>query len=475
MFRRANNREDTPMSRGHNVAVLAIVLCSATAGVCIAADAPAGAERVAAILASAPLAELVDIDAVDIAIEPAQVAAVRAIVWNAYVQQATKDPVRCAEIKAQQITLAGATMRFASVTRGAKPEAGYPLYIALHGGGGAPARLNDSQWRHMGVYYRDSVKCGVYVAARGVSDTWNLHFRPESYPCYDRLIEDMILFAQIDPNRVYLLGYSAGGDGVYQIACRMPDRWAAASMSAGHHNGVRPMNLLHVPLLLQVGARDTAYDRNKATVEYALQLDALRTKHPNGYVHELFVHADKPHNFRDNDPRETPQKVIADPAAWLRSGADASEARNTNAIAWLRRHRRAPLPARIIWDLKTDADRSASTRGRQCYWLDIGDRDPSGLGADQIRATFDKSQQRFRVDQVGSYLRILLSDRMLDLSQLLTLEHHGTVVTGRPQPNLKTMLRTLLERGDPNYIFAAECTLECSNGAWRVAGLGTAD
>jgi hypothetical protein len=124
--------------------------------------------------------------------------------------------------------------------------------------------------------------------------------------------------------------------------------------------------------------------------------------------------------------------------------------------------------------LGTDADRSASTRGRQCYWLDIGDRDPSGLGTDQIRATFDKSQHRIRVDQVGSYLRILLSDRMLDLSQLLTLEHHGTVVTGRPQPNLKTMLRTLLERGDPNYIFAAECTLECSNGAWRIAGLGAA-
>ena len=38
---------------------------------------------------------------------------------------------------------------------------------------------------------------------------------------YDRLIENMILFENVDPNRVYILGYSAGGDGVYQIAPRI--------------------------------------------------------------------------------------------------------------------------------------------------------------------------------------------------------------------------------------------------------------
>jgi poly(3-hydroxybutyrate) depolymerase len=38
---------------------------------------------------------------------------------------------------------------------------------------------------------------------------------------YDRLIENMIIFEDIDPNRVYFLGYSCGGDGVYQIAPRI--------------------------------------------------------------------------------------------------------------------------------------------------------------------------------------------------------------------------------------------------------------
>ena len=42
---------------------------------------------------------------------------------------------------------------------------------------------------------------------------------------YDRLIENMILFENVDPNRVYFLGYSAGGDGVYQIAPRLVEKY----------------------------------------------------------------------------------------------------------------------------------------------------------------------------------------------------------------------------------------------------------
>ena len=43
----------------------------------------------------------------------------------------------------------------------------------------------------------------------------------------------MIAFYGVDSDRVYLMGYSAGGDGVYQVAPRMADRFAAAAMMAG--------------------------------------------------------------------------------------------------------------------------------------------------------------------------------------------------------------------------------------------------
>jgi poly(3-hydroxybutyrate) depolymerase len=47
----------------------------------------------------------------------------------------------------------------------------------------------------------------------------------------------MSLFRGVNPDKVYLLGYPAGGDGVWQLAPRMADRFAAAAMMAGHPNG----------------------------------------------------------------------------------------------------------------------------------------------------------------------------------------------------------------------------------------------
>jgi hypothetical protein len=65
------------------------------------------------------------------------------------------------------------------------------------------------------VYYRDCVDHGIVVAPRGCQDTWDLHFCGPSFALYDRLIENMICFLDVDPDKVYILGFSAGGDGVY--------------------------------------------------------------------------------------------------------------------------------------------------------------------------------------------------------------------------------------------------------------------
>jgi predicted peptidase len=61
---------------------------------------------------------------------------------------------------------------------------------------------------------------------------------------------------------IYLLGYSAGGDGVYQLAPRMADRFAAASMMAGHPNDSTPAGLRNLPFALFMGGDDAAHNRN---------------------------------------------------------------------------------------------------------------------------------------------------------------------------------------------------------------------
>ena len=108
----------------------------------------------------------------------------------------------------------------------------------MHGGGGAPARLNDSQWRNQINLYQP--KEGVYLAPRAPTNTWNLWHQGHIDAFFQRIIENSIVFEGVDPNRVYIMGYSAGGDGVYQLAPRMSDRFAAASMMAGHPNETQP-------------------------------------------------------------------------------------------------------------------------------------------------------------------------------------------------------------------------------------------
>ena len=54
-------------------------------------------------------------------------------------------------------------------------EKGYPLYITLHGGG-AGKEGNDHEWNTMFSYYSQSVNHGIYIAVRGITDTWDMHF-----------------------------------------------------------------------------------------------------------------------------------------------------------------------------------------------------------------------------------------------------------------------------------------------------------
>ena len=142
----------------------------------------------------------------------------------------------------------GKQMRFIMGVKGEPDASGYPLYLTLHGGGTTTPEENDTEWYSMYDYYRSSVDHGIYIACRGMEDVWNMHSLPDAYAMYDRIIEDMVLLKNADPNRVYLLGFSAGGDGVYQVAPRMADRFAAANMSSGHPNDASLLNVANVPL-----------------------------------------------------------------------------------------------------------------------------------------------------------------------------------------------------------------------------------
>jgi len=375
----------------------------------------------------------------------------RAQLWADISRRERHNPDRIAEMENRAIPFGEVTMRFEYVVIGEKPENGRSLFIALHGGGGVLPEVNDQQFAHMQSYYRWSVHEGVHVAVRGVRDTWNTHFNYESFPIYDRLIENMILFHDVDPNRIFLMGFSAGGDGVYGITPRMADRFAAVSMSAGHHNWVNPINFMHTPIILQCGARDTAFDRHRETVNFGEQLRDL------GYNFVLNIHVNMPHNFADNSITSIPQRIWADPFAW-RDGEDSEiEYVDANAVRFLEQHTREPIPSEIAWHMGT---RAHMRTVESFYWLSAA-YNSAGYGV--VRASFDREANIVRIDTdeyVSGTIYVLLNRQMVDFNIPVILEINGSTNEIIVESCSNTLMETTKERLDPNFQFTARVRVE---------------
>ncbi len=381
-------------------------------------------------------------------------------------QEAMLDETRSAELDGLSMTFGEATMNYTLATIGEEGEDGYPVYIALHGGGGTTKDVNDDQWRQMQTYYRFSVKSGIYIAPRGVRDTWDTHFNPESYPLYERLLENLSIYYNIDTNRVYLLGYSAGGDGVYQISPRLADRFAAVNMSAGHPNGVNLANLYNTPISLQCGEKDSSYDRNLETAKYDSVLTDLsvlygRNGQPEGYEHRVFLHLGKGHAVKDNDVRRTEQTVLTDLAGWLENGQSETENTNTNAVDFVSAYTRNPLPERIVWDLSVRAEQSDT---ETFYWL----RAPKDVTEGVVVASYDPETNTVHIEQntANGPVYAMVNDEMLDIFQdinVTTADGQTRAVT--VTPTVDYIQKTIEERWDKNMIFVGEFELPACGGS----------
>jgi pimeloyl-ACP methyl ester carboxylesterase len=241
----------------------------------------------------------------------------------------------------------------------------------------------------------------------------------------------MQVFEDVDPDRVYLLGYSAGGDGVYQLAPRLADRFAGAAMMAGHPNETRPDGLRNLPFALHMGALDAAYDRNRIAGEWKVKLAALAAADPGGYPHVVEIHAGKGH--------------------WMEL-ADAA------ALPWLARNARNIRPERVTW-LQDDVTH------RRLYWLAV---DEPKAGA---RLDVRRDGQVFTILDAKDVakVRIRLDDSMCDLSKEVVVRRKDgdgerELFRGMPQRTIATIATTLGERDDPKAAYAAEVVVEVPAG-----------
>lgn len=309
-------------------------------------------------------------------------------------------------------------MRFKLRVEGERPATGWPLFISLHGGGEVPPEVNDQQWANQIKLYQ--FEQAMVIAPRAPTDRWNLWHEPHIDRLLDRLISAAVQFGGADRNRVYLMGYSAGGDGVYQLAPRMADRFAAATMSAGHPNEADPMGLRNLPFAIHMGANDTGVNRNSAARVWGERLARLREEDPAGYVHSVTIHPEFGHWMKQHD------------------GV---------AIPWMLQHTRNAVPTRVVW--KQD-----DVTHDRLHWLAV----PSGQAKVGSVVAVRIEGQRVIIEHVDGVDRLIirLDDRLLNLDQPVVVQQGDNVLfEGIVARSREVQRQTFHERGDPDLIFDA--------------------
>jgi poly(3-hydroxybutyrate) depolymerase len=313
-------------------------------------------------------------------------------------------------------------MKFKAITYGEKPADGRSLYISMHGGGATHKRVNDQQWDNQIRLYKPEE--GVYVAPRAPWNDWNMWFKPGMDEFFEMLIQAAVASMDVNPDKVYLMGYSAGGDGVWRMAPRMADRWAAASMMAGHPGEASQVSLRNMPFMIWMGENDSAYDRNKLAVKHGAIMDSLQQADNEGYIHETHIIQGKGH--------------------WM-DRVDAA------AVPWMAQYKRNPYPNKVVW-------RQEEVTRNAFYWLSVPEKECRHKA--MVVAEIDKNVIEISESDY-SRLTIYLNDDMVDLDKPITVRYNGKkVFKGKLSRTVGNMARTLEERGDVRYMFPAMVEVE---------------
>jgi CubicO group peptidase (beta-lactamase class C family)/predicted esterase len=178
----------------------------------------------------------------------------------------------------------------------------YPLVIYLHGSGN---RGNDNErpLQKLPTPFLDSTvrknyPCFVLVPQCPANDAWvSFTDFPNSLTASEtktqrltiQLIRHLIETKDIDPNRVYLTGFSMGGEGTYDILANAPRLFACGVPVAGVPDTSKIDIVMHIPIWAFHGTDDKVND-----IKYdRMIMESLRQKGGNFKLTELIG---APHN-----------------------------------------------------------------------------------------------------------------------------------------------------------------------------------
>lgn len=332
-------------------------------------------------------------------------------------------------------------MRYGVLPCGEAPATGWPVYFNLHSGGNNSG-VNDEGWA--ATLWQYPIKQGLLVCPRAPVDSAGSWNDPRTVAALEKLLLHVRARWPVDPNRIYLMGYSMGAIGSFHIGPLMPDRWAAVAGSSGFtylgaEGRAPPENLRNLPVMIQNGTEDLAFQRYAFAKAFAAALQELHRNDPDGYRVEFKEHRGKQHMINDKD---TP--------AWLSQFTRDSRPRR---IVWQQTLLPAPMGTDDLPKLLARDYAFQSFLRPRCYWMR---NDAPGVFQ---RLVVSREGNTFRIEQAChvSQLTLLLDDRLADLDHPVVVSGGGRELARAKVPRtVNALVSSLMEYGDPELVFCAE-------------------
>lgn len=318
------------------------------------------------------------------------------------------------------------------------------LLIGLHGGGEGAGSADGaaSKWPPSGciAMYPQGIRL--------VHDTWNT-VHGERFIL--TLMEIGKAQHQVDPDRIYVVGFSMGGTGSWYMAGRHPDWLAGAAPCAGvlmarpksqlaSKEEVRSVQHGLVPNVRNLAMRYFIglEDRNCMPGTYLFvqdMLDELRTRDPEGYRNIHFkVYPDLGHSFPPKEPQAT--------------------------LKFLMKQKRDTFPEELVWEYATRPFPRAPEdspvdriQKHHYYWLHC----KRLVDRQEIRARIQGNTIHLEAWGTASGVKgitVFLNPAMIDpAEEVVVLADGEEVYRGRPVPDLWTVMQTMDARLDRKMVF----------------------
>ena len=351
-----------------------------------------------------------------------------------------------------------ATMNFTWFSKGARPSAGYPMFLYMHGSGPkAQEYANGLKLTHAfndgpAVYFVPQIPNeGGYYRWWQRAKVW----------AWQKMLRLAFASGDIDPDRIYITGISEGAYGTQRLASFFADYLAGGGAMAGGEplKNAPAENLANTPFSLLTGDHDSGFYRNTLTKYAKDALDSLSSAHDSLYVHNVQLLQGCGHaiNYYTTTP-------------------------------WLAAHKRNPYPKYVAWeDFEMDGCRRdgfynlfvnespAVEEGARVFYEETIKGDTINLKVQKVEYTTVEKDNVWGIEMKfkkkytpldNGKITIYLNRSLANLSHRLTVVVNGRqVFNGKVLENLSSMVNSCAAFGDPRRLYTAQIDVDIASPA----------